>query len=282
MTTPLLPTTNADGLPVVPMTDEQKYLFDLKGWLLFPGVLNDEQLKPILAHMKRWLADQKSLPEHERDVFGGPAQVLLDHPLIVSVLNEVLSCQSIASEDLYGFRMDHYALFHRKAGSDTFGPHGGGGLLNFAGNSHLYQMRHGKVFAGLMRVVWELNGVPAGGGTMMLSGSHKTAFPRPQSLSERNSPLWEKYTCPPGSLLFFTESLCHTGTLWESKETERISTFTCYNTMGSRWGRGSPPRAVIDTMPRKRQSLFRGVWIGFEDGRDFSNKNPYGDNNHAD
>ena len=28
---------NADGLDVVPPTDEQKYLFDKDGWLLIPG-----------------------------------------------------------------------------------------------------------------------------------------------------------------------------------------------------------------------------------------------------
>jgi hypothetical protein len=36
----MLPTTNADGLPVVPMTEEQKYLFDLKGLIALPGLLS--------------------------------------------------------------------------------------------------------------------------------------------------------------------------------------------------------------------------------------------------
>ncbi|MCX5659937.1 MAG: hypothetical protein NTW19_09475 [Planctomycetota bacterium] len=278
---PLRPTTNADGQPVPPMTDEQKYLFDLKGWLLFPGLLNDAQLAPIREHLLRFMADKASLPEEQRDVFGGAAQVLLDHPVIVSVLNEILSHQTVASEELYGFRIDHSALFHRKPGSDTFNPHGGGGLVNFAGNSHHYQIMPGKIFSGLTRVVWEINGVPAGGGTMLLSGSHKTAFPRPESLSGRDSALWEKYTCPPGSLLIFTESLCHTGTLWES-EVERLATFTCYNTMGSRWGRGTPPTKVIEAMPPKRRSLFRSVWIGFGDGKDFSNLKDYSETNKAD
>ena len=34
-----LPTKNADGEPVVELTDEQKYLFDTRGWLLVPGLL---------------------------------------------------------------------------------------------------------------------------------------------------------------------------------------------------------------------------------------------------
>ena len=46
----LLPTTNADGLPVVPMSEEQKYIFDLKGWISLPGLLSKEQLEPVCAH----------------------------------------------------------------------------------------------------------------------------------------------------------------------------------------------------------------------------------------
>jgi hypothetical protein len=34
-----LPRRNADGLPVVALTDEQRYTFDTHGWVLFPGVL---------------------------------------------------------------------------------------------------------------------------------------------------------------------------------------------------------------------------------------------------
>lgn len=51
-------------------------------------------------------------------------------------------------------------------------------------------MQIGRIHAGLTRVVWELNEVRNGeGGTMFLSGSHKSAFPRPPTLSQRDSPL---------------------------------------------------------------------------------------------
>ena len=81
-----------------------------------------------------------------------------------------------------------------------FRPHGGGGYFNFGGSSHLYQMHQDAIHAGLTRVVWEPNEVgEADGGTMFLSGSHKAAFKRPESLSGRDSPLWETYACPAGS-----------------------------------------------------------------------------------
>ena len=186
-----LPAANADGVPVVPMSDEQKYLFDLKGWITLPGLLDEAQLERIRAHQMQFLYRAEMLPPEERDNHGGPSQVLVDAPAVVGVLNEIISHQPLAAEDCYGFRFDHTSTSHRQAGHDNFNPHGGGGLFNFSGNSHLYQMHPGRVHAGLVRVVWELNEVAEGeGGTLFLSGSHKSAFARPESLSGRDSALW--------------------------------------------------------------------------------------------
>ena len=266
MTAALLPTTNADGLPVVPMSDEQKYYFDLKGWICLPGLLTEEQVGPIREHQLTFLHDRESLPPHERDNHGGPSEILLDHPAVVGVLNEILSHQGLADEDCYGFRYDHTYTSLRTAGHDAFNPHGGGGLFNFEGTSHIYQMHPGKMHAGLTRVVWELNEVGHGDGTtMMLSGSHKSAFPRPEALSARDSELWETYSCPAGSAMIFTEALCHTGTKWVNEERDRLCLFTCYNTVNAKWGKGRPPDAVIAAMKPKRQTLFRGVWHGMSD-----------------
>ena len=124
-------------------------------------------------------------------------------------------------------------------------------------------MQKGQIHAGLIRVVWELNEVEIGdGGTLFLSGSHKSAFPRPQSLSERESPLWETYACPAGSAVIFTEALCHSGTKWVNPDRDRLSLFTCYNTVNAKWGKACPPPEVIQSLPAKRQTLFRGVWHG--------------------
>ena len=262
----LLPTTNADGRDVIPMTEAQKYLFDLKGFILLPALLSEEELVPIRAHQHKFLYERESLPPHERDNHGGPSQILLDHPAVVGVLNEVLSHQALASEECYGFRYDHTYTSHRQAGHDNFGPHGGGGYFNFRGNSHIYQMQQGKVHSGLTRVVWELNEVGEGdGGTLFLPGSHKAAFPRSEELSERDSPLWESYNCPAGSAVIFTEALCHSGTRWTNQQRDRLTLFTCYDTVNSKWGKGCPAPEVVASFPEKRRTLFRGVWHGMSD-----------------
>ena len=263
MSETLLPTTNGDGLPVVPMSPAQQYLFDLKGWICLPGLLSEEELARVRAHQHKFLYERDSLPPEHRDNHGGPSQILLDHPAVVGVLNAILSHQALASEECYGFRYDHTYTSHRKAGHDNWRPHGGGGYFNFCGNSHIYQMLPGRVHSGLTRVVWELNEVgPGDGVTMFLSGSHKAAFPRPEEVSGKDSPLWETYTCPAGSAVIFTEALCHTGTRWTHPERDRLSLFTCYDTVNSKWGKGCPPAEVIAAMAPKRQTLFRGAWHG--------------------
>ena len=258
----MLPTVNAEGRPVVPMTEEQNYTFDVKGWILIPGVLSAADCDEIKEHVGRVGDDPQSLDALDRDIWGQPTQMLLDHPVVVGVLNEVLAYEPTASDESYGFRVDTSGLNRRSCGQDRFNPHGGGGLFNFVGNSHTYQCVPGKMNTGLTRVVWELN--PVGkedGGTLFVSGSHKAAFDRPEGMEDRFHPLWERYECPAGSVLFFTEGITHSGDEWRNSEWDRLAIFNLYNTVGHKFsGKPGPTKEQVEAMPPLRQSLFRGVW----------------------
>ena len=70
----LLPTTNADGLAVVPMSQAQLWEFDLRGWICLPGLLSAEQVAAVREHQLRLMHEPESLPEKERDHHGGPSQ----------------------------------------------------------------------------------------------------------------------------------------------------------------------------------------------------------------
>jgi hypothetical protein len=63
----LLPHCNADGAPVVPMDEELKYRFDVKGWVLLPALIPEEELVAIRAHQHAFLYDRESLPPEQRD-----------------------------------------------------------------------------------------------------------------------------------------------------------------------------------------------------------------------
>ncbi len=254
---------NADGLPATELSEEQRYRFDTQGWLCIPGLLEDDEVAEMREFAYQLARDPESIPESERSTVGGPLQNLVDHPAVVGFMNEFVAHEPLASPDGYGFRLEGTFLTIRPSGpgNKKFGPHGGSGFLNFPGNHHTYHIQRGRANSGLTRVVWELNPIVKGdGGTIFLTGSHKAAFDRPKCTDQEDHSLWDTYECPAGSVLFFTEAITHSAVAWKSSERERCAIFNCYNTVGSKWHTWEPPEAVFETMPRKRQSLFRPVY----------------------
>jgi hypothetical protein len=232
------------------MTDEQKFLFDVRGWLLLPDVLSPSECDAVREHLLSG-----------GDGFTGPAQPLLDHPAVVEVLSFILS-ESNPPEDYYPFRCENSFVTIRKAGwkaGDTNIPH----VVRppqHAGAMR-YQAEGGRIHSALTRVVWELNPVEKGdGGTLFLSGSHKAKFAYPPSVVQPDNPHMESYSCPAGSVFIFTESLLHAATDWKSETVDRVSLFNCYNSVWAQWHRLNLSHELIESMPPKRQSLFRGVY----------------------
>ena len=255
-----LPLKNSEGAPAFELTEEQKYLFDTRGWALFPGVLKESELAEMRDFCYRLQKDSKSLEPKDRSSIGGPLLSLIDHPAILGFMNEFVADPHAWSENGYGFRLENSFLTIRREGDTNFSPHGGSGILSHGYNSHLYRQSHGSVYSGLTRAVWELNPVKRGcGGTKFLTGSHKAAFDAPASSQNEDSPLWEDYECPAGSLLFFTEAITHTGSKWTDSEFDRIAIFNCYNSIGSRWHQWQPSPEALDSMSPLRRSLFRAV-----------------------
>ena len=259
-----LPQKNADGSSVVALTDEQKYLFDVRGWLLVPGVLADDEIEAMREYALRVQQHPELLPEHERSFVAGPLEKLTDHPVVVGFLNEFLAFPGLSSAECYGFRMEGSGLRNPAATPEregVFNPHNGSGFFRFAVDSHHYQSIPGKSFSGLTRVVWELAPVKMRqGGTLLATGSHKAAYPAPAAIQDPHSAVWETYECPAGSVLFFTEALAHSTSPWTNADNERVGIFNLYNSVGSRWSSWSPPAELVEQMPPMRQTLFRGTY----------------------
>ena len=257
-----LTSTNADGEPVVEMTEEQKFLFDANGWLLFPGLIPEDDLTEMRDFCMRLKFEPETLPPHQRTPIAGPLERLLDHPVLVGFCNEFLAYPAMASEDNYGFRFEASFLLHRKNGDGKFAPHNGNGLWRFPGNSHIYRHIPGKGYSGLTRVVWELNPVEEGdGGTLFVNGSHKAAYKLPDStIKNQDSPIWSTYSCPAGSLIIFTESTTHSGQPWTNERVDRVPVFNMYNSIGSYFHWWQPPAELLAEMSPKRRSLFRHIY----------------------
>ena len=268
------------------MTDEQRFIFDLKGWLLIPSVLQPDELREIKEFLDTLQFNPESLPERDRHVCGGVCSQLLDHPTVVGVLNEIIASRwksegpdMAAESKAYGFRCDAWHLARRtydpnRSASDPppSPPHNGGVEMY---PTHSFRVFNGSINSPVTRVVWELNPVKEWmGGTLFMSGSHKSNFPIPPEHRQIDSPLFETYECPAGSVLFFTESICHGGPQWLDPEHDRMALFFHYMHASAKWHYGSPPHETVMAMPPKRRTLFRGVWIGVGQTNDeYSNEN---------
>jgi hypothetical protein len=255
-----LPRTNTDGKPVINPTPEQKYLFDTQGWLLVPGLLSEDEVAEMRDYCYRLHREPESLPEPQRSPIAGPLEQLTDHPFIVGFMNEFLAHPDLSNQDCYGFRMESTSLCVRKTGEGGFVPHNGNGLWRLPGDSHNYRAMPGKARSSLTCVVWELNEVDAsGGGTLVMTGSHKASFPLPDGAQQLDSPMWVRYTCPPGSLLIFAEGTTHSASPWGPTQHERCAIFSRYNYVNSKWHKWQPHPELLESMPPKRQTLFRPV-----------------------
>ena len=212
------------------MTEDQKFFFDVKGWLLLPAVLSPKECEVVKQHL---VAGGNGFTTPAR--FTGPAQELLNHPAVVGILTEILALGA-AAEDYYNFRCEGSYYTIRQAGwtpPGTERPHGGPSV-----GAMSYRTNGKQIFSGLTRVVWELNPVEKGdGGTLFLSGSHKASFTLPESVRQPDNPHLESYNCPAGSVFIFTESLLHAATTWKNPHVERISIFNCYNSISTQYHR---------------------------------------------
>ena len=216
------------------MTDEQKFFFDLKGWILLPEVLSPSECAEVMAEVDT---------EGYNIWSSSKALDLIDHPAIVPILADLLAEPTLVKEDGYPFRCEGSFTTIRDPGWPV-SERGDNGLPHVVrppqqANAMRYQVAGGKIFSGLTRVVWELEEVVAGqGNTSFLSGSHKAAFnyggPSDYAPNIGGSP-WESsmraamedYACPAGSAVIFTESLIHAANDWTNPKNRRCAIFNC-------------------------------------------------------
>ena len=260
----------------IPMTEEQKFFFDLRGWILLPAALSDGEIAAMKAEAYGVDLPGNNQVRKPAQSFQGTLQQLLDHPTVVGVLSEILSEEPFVSDDYYGFRCENSFITIRPPGWSKM-ERRDGGLPHVVrppqqANAMRYQAAGKKIFAGLTRVVWELEEVKVGqGGTSFLSGSHKAHFdyggPDPYRPNISDS-AWEDnmrammddYSCPAGSAVIFTESLLHAANDWTNPDNPRCAVFNCYNSIWAQWHRLNVDHEIIQAMPPKRRTLFRGVW----------------------
>ena len=237
------------------MTPEERYLFDLQGFLVIENVLAPAEVAELNA-----LLDAKDLWNRARDgqvpVFAhdenflndlapdiyqweDPFRRLLAHPLVLPYLTELVGP---------AFRFDHgYMILMRKGGGGrSWHLHGGGSPFD---PSQFYVFRDGRMHNGLTVVSFALTDAPPGqGGFACVPGSHKANYPVPTSLtefSESPPPFVQNVPWRAGSVVIFTEALTH-GTWPWSADHERRSILYKFSPGHMSWAAGYPAASDQD------------------------------------
>jgi ectoine hydroxylase-related dioxygenase (phytanoyl-CoA dioxygenase family) len=215
------------------MTEQEKYLFDLQGYLTVPDALSPEQLQTFNAtldeHMVAEMGDKSTQRFGGLLHWGQPFLDLLDNPRITPYLENLLGAQ---------FRLDHiYAdVIRGGLGPIGAGLHGGGSPYDPA---QYYHYRDGKMYSGLLVIAYNLRDVnPGDGGFACVPGSHKANFPFPNEWKnlEELQPCVRPVTGPAGTAILFTEALTH-GTLpWRGQD-ERRTIFYKYSPHHMSWAK---------------------------------------------
>lgn len=221
--------------PTAHPTEEERYLFDLRGYLVVEDVLGAAQLEELNDRLDGydlwgqtpgedlffdfWKNDERQISAGPLHAWDKPFRDLISHPRMIGYLADFLGPH---------FRYDHgHAMVMRKGGS-PFGLHGG--RVPWA-PAISYEVIDGQIRSGLLVVQYALGDMgPDDGGFCALPGSHKANFACPAGFEPLTDPgPWiERVALRAGSALIFTEALTH-GTLPWAADHERRALFYRYS-----------------------------------------------------
>lgn len=238
------------------MTSEEKFVFDLQGYLVIKNVLSTAEVARMNA-----IADEKfprvpgqtgqrsSRVSH----WGPPFQALIDHPKIVPYLTELIDAK---------FRLDHdYCIFmhHGDKGGNLHGGEGHEG-------DHWYKYRDGRMLNGLCVVTFFLTPAARGdGGFACVPGSHKSHFVNALPPDVRRFERVPEYvTQPPveaGDALFFTEALIHGTMPWRAAH-ERRALLYKYSPGHSAWSQKYYDPDTFETLTDQQRRILAPPSVG--------------------
>ena len=240
------------------MNEQEKFLFDLRGYIVVENALTPEQVKDLAYRLqlqresgeKRHYGSDRTFLRNDVDSawtapslleWGGTYIDLIDLPSISPYLETLLG---------KGYRLDHDYL--NVVNENTKGKlylHGGGqgagGARDIVGPTDggqcFYRYNNGRFFNGLVSVAFELNDVStSSGGFACVAGSHKMNFPLPEDwrISQSQTEIHgcvDRVSAKAGDAIIFTEACSHGTVPWEGGE-ERCTIFYKYCPHAVAWG----------------------------------------------
>jgi ectoine hydroxylase-related dioxygenase (phytanoyl-CoA dioxygenase family) len=245
------------------MTDEQRFLFDLQGYLVVPEVLDAAMVQRMRAAMD---AHGVSPPEEKSDDYrfgdflrwSDDFRRLIDHPQIMPILVELLGPR---------FRLDHaYGMATRpKSEGQAAEKAVAHNLHHTAGMFHhgcCYVTHGSRIHNGLIVVSVALTDIaPGSGGFCCIPGSHKAIFLMPRHLFQiEENPLVRQVPQKAGDALIFTEALTHGTWPWADPRGGRRSVLLKYAPHYMQWA-GKPMDATIDGLTERQRLILAGAYV---------------------
>jgi hypothetical protein len=254
------PTANRSGVkrPTGPLTEEERYRFDLQGFLVRRGALTSNEVAALRkATSEIGYPPAGTTIESQR--FGGYLgqdlmfQNLMDHPAVIDIVTEL--CGSYA-------RLDHYYGITMAPNTSGLWIHGGATPFDPA---QYYLVVQGRIHTGLIAVAWSLVDAPPGaGGFTCVPGSHKANFGLPKVVDYGHD-LVVDVPLGAGDLLIFTEAITHGTAVWKGTEERRLL-FYKYSPGNSSWGseeRAGISDALLSTLTKRQQRLCQLPSVGY-------------------
>jgi ectoine hydroxylase-related dioxygenase (phytanoyl-CoA dioxygenase family) len=251
------------------MTDRQRYLFDLQGFVVVEDVLSHAECDLAIAKIRERMQPMAKTPdgydsEGTWQVAGNlleagePFLSLIDHEKTNAVLKAIIAPR---------LRLEGCYSFVRSKGCPVFEMHGGhqGGSVNFR-----YLAANDRIYTGLTVISFTLQEVtPEHGGFACIPGSHKSAFRlSPEDRKELfafGGPLVRNVPSPKGSAVIFTETLAHGANSWQD-ETPRYGLFYKYNDRAAIYheqGHRRPSDEALAQMSDAQKCYFNSAWEAF-------------------
>lgn len=269
------------GLPT--LTPEERYLFDLQGFLVVKGALAPELVETLNEEldaagvpelMREFSYVHTGLPDDDfyrgnQDPDAGPVDVyngllldwgpavrsLVDHELLLPYLEVMLGRCA---------RLDHaYAIVMRRGAGASVPHHLHNGGTPFD-PSQYYVARDGQMHNGMVVVSYALTDVaPGAGGFCVVPGSHKSAFPAPAGIAgiTDDSPPVVHISMGAGDVVIFTEAVTHGGLAWNA-ETERRALLFKYCPGHLQWERDSPMADLSHDWSARQRQMLTGPYFG--------------------
>lgn len=213
------------------MDSDQRYWFDVQGYLVLKNVLSQAMVADLNKVLDRYEAmDAADYPPplalgRERDANTlYLSNVVEADPLLYGLIDLPAILPIVRDASLGLFRLNHtYALYHWGGAKTTL--HMGGTPIHPKAS---YSCRNGEIFSLLTKVVYPLRNHDADDGCFaVIPGSHKANFARPAEPAATDQGL-VPVPAQPGDAIIFTEALTH-GSYVNRSGRPRRTLYFCYS-----------------------------------------------------